>query len=125
MHITMHLFANAHERHLAAETAHLAYGNPFLEERIVHEERFLGGDYVKTQPYWSLQADLERRDNVDRITEISARLAATLRERLEAGAKASADDLKLYEDVVIYVMYERYRDSLLQLIERGEWGRIG
>lgn len=120
----MNLFQSSHERHLATETAHLAFGNPFLEERIVHEQRFLGGEYVKSQPYWSLQVDLERRDNVQRITEISASLAATLLDRLEAGAKASEEDLRLYADVVLYVMYERYRGALLSLVERGDGGRI-
>jgi DNA-binding NtrC family response regulator len=120
-----HLFASSRERHLAVEISHLAYANPFLEERIVHEQRLLGSEYVPSQPYWSLQSDLERKDNVDRITVVSAELAETLRDRLAAGAKATADELALYEDVAIYVVYERYRDAFLQLIARDERGRIG
>jgi DNA-binding NtrC family response regulator len=120
----MRLFETAREKHLAAETAALAYANPFLEERIVHEQRFLGQEYVPSEPYWSLQADADRKGNVDRITELSARLGATLRDRLAAGAKATDEERALYEDVVIYVVYERYRNGFLELAERGEKGRV-
>src|ERR1051325_5645212 len=120
----MRLFQTSRAKHLAAEPAALAHATPFLEERIVHEQRFLGDDYVPSQPYWSLQSDVDRKSNVDRITEISARLAATLRDRLAEGAAATEEERALYEDVVIYVVYERDRHGLLELAERGEKGRI-
>ncbi|MBV9494990.1 MAG: sigma-54-dependent Fis family transcriptional regulator, partial [Acidobacteria bacterium] len=121
----MRLFANDREKHLAIETAALAYANPFLEDRILHEQRLLGRDYVPSQPYWSLETDLDRKDNVERISELSTRLAITLRDRLAEGAKATDEERRLYEDVVIYVVYERYRDGFLELDVRGERGRVG
>jgi transcriptional regulator with PAS, ATPase and Fis domain len=36
--------------------------------------------------------------------------------------RASRDELQLYDEIAIYVLYERYRDSILELITSGEAG---
>jgi DNA-binding NtrC family response regulator len=115
----MRLF-DASEREAATDFAALVYANPFLEERITHERRILGDENAPGQPYWSLQPDANREAT---ITAISARcdaLVETLRVRIRSGARPSRDEQQLYDDVVIYVLYERYREAILGVIERGE-----
>ena len=105
------------ERRFATEIRDLVYGNPFLEDRIQHEQRALGNEYVASQPYWSLQFDLDRKSNIDLLDARASALAAKLRTRLD---DANARDLELYEDLVTYVMYERYREQLVGVVERRE-----
>ena len=108
----------ASERALAAHIAALVYANPFLEERIEHERRIVGDAYIASQPYWSLLPDLQRQSNLELLDAKCAVLVETLR-----GKPQSAADLQLYEDVVIYFLYERYRDDFLSLIEGGQAGQ--
>ena len=105
------------ERRFATEIRALVYGNPFVEDRIIHEQRALGGDYIASQPYWSFQFDLDRKSNIEMLDARSAALAAKLRPRV---GEASERDRKLYEDLVTYVLYERYREQLVGIVERGE-----
>src|SRR2546421_1913171 len=105
------------ERRFATEIRALVYGNPFVEDRIIHEQRALGGDYIASQPYWSYQFDLDRKSNIDLLDERSAALAAKLRRR---AADANERDRRLYDDLATYVLYERYREQLVALVERGE-----
>jgi DNA-binding NtrC family response regulator len=92
---------------LAHHIGALVYVNPFLEERIEHERQILGDAYVTSQPYWSLLPDLQRKANLDAIAGKCAALVG----------KGGADD-----DVVIYHLYERYREAFLDFIERGAPG---
>src|ERR1051326_4366626 len=96
------------ERRFATEIRDLVYGNPFLEDRIQHEQRALGNVLVA-------EGDLDRKSNIDLLDARASALAAKLRTRLD---DANARDLELYEDLVTYVMYERYREQLV-----GEIGR--
>ncbi len=108
---------NDSERALAREIAALAFANPFLEERIEHERRIAGDSYIESQPYWSLLPDLERKTNIDRIDAICNDVVAKLHPRAHS---ASKQDLELYDDVVIYFLYERYRENFLALIENDD-----
>lgn len=122
----MPLFRAA-ERTLAADLAALVYVNPFLDQRIEHERRILGSVYIASQPYWNLEPDLQRKANIDRIAGRCGELVGTLHARMRDGARASAEDLQLYDDVVVYFLYERHREAFLALIEHPPEGtaRIG
>jgi transcriptional regulator with AAA-type ATPase domain len=98
------------DQQLAAEISALVYANPFLEERIEHERRILGDAYIPSQPFWSLEPDLQRRSNIDLIAEKCAALV-----------DRSGDSVP--EDVAVYFIYERYRDAILELIEHGQLGQ--
>ena len=113
------LFSDS-ERTLAREIAGLAFANPFLDERIEHERRIVGDAYVESQPYWSLLPDLDRKSNIDRIDAICASLVEALHARLRSGVRATKDDLQLYDEVVIYFLYERYRETILGFIEQDD-----
>jgi len=104
------------ERALAVELSGLAYVNPFLDARIDHERRILGDHYIESQSYWSLLPDLDRKTNVDLVDAKCAKLVESLLPRLH---DATDDERALYEGVVYYFLYERYREQFLELIERG------
>jgi transcriptional regulator with AAA-type ATPase domain len=114
----MHFFTSA-ERTLALDIAALVYANPFLEERITHERRIAGDAFIDSQPYWSLLPDAQRDATIDAVAARCGTFVETLRSRLRI-ARPSADDLGLYDDVVIYFLYERYREAILGLFESGE-----
>jgi transcriptional regulator with AAA-type ATPase domain len=100
------------EQLLAEAIGALVYVNPFLDERIDLERRILGDAYIPSQPYWSLQLDLERKANLDRIAATCAELVERYEER---GA--------IPEDLAVYFLYERHREAILEFIEHGQPGQ--
>ena len=119
----MALFSES-TRRLAEQIAALAYANPFLEERIAHEKAILGDAYIASQSYWSLLPDLERKANIDLIAEHCAKLVEWLAEQRDRGEKLEGNELQLHDDVVIYFLYDRYREALFELVEADESSRV-
>ncbi len=103
-------FLSAAERTFLRAASRLAFCNPFLPERIEHERAALGADFVDEEPVWSLSVNEpdRRRSNVWRIGARLDELCPQLRSRLAAGREAQREDLVLYEDAVLYLMYQRY-----------------
>ncbi len=120
-------FLNPAERVQAAAIAELAYSNPFMPERITHERAVLGDDFAAAEAVWTLRAGRAVQNvNLELLRERAGRLATVLRERLVAGARTTAKDLELFEDVVLYVLYDRHEGALWELIDRGLGrGRVG
>lgn len=107
-------FLNANERAFLRAISSLGYCNPFLPERIQHEREALGPDFRDAEPVWSLRVDDPDtpHPNVLTITERVASLIGKLRDRLAGRTTVAADDLALYEDGVLFLLYHRYRDDL-------------
>src|SRR3979490_139449 len=103
-------FLSPTERRFLSAVSQLAYCNPFLPERPEFERAALGDDYVEGEPVWSQPTqDPERpRANVWRIAERLEVLLEPLRTRLLSGKDAREQDLVLYEDGVIHLLYNRY-----------------
>jgi transcriptional regulator with AAA-type ATPase domain len=97
----------ADERTLAADIAALVYANPFLGERTAHERRILGDAYSEAPVYWSLE-DADHDVNIEAIAARCAALVDAMRGRV------SSEELPLYDDVVIYHLYERHREAILR-----------
>jgi transcriptional regulator with AAA-type ATPase domain len=111
----MSLFAPA-ERHFAKAVADLSYCNPFLPERINLERAALGEAFEDTSSVWSRQPDWQQeRSNVTRLNDRNEQLVALLRQRLNNGERASPAEIDLYEDLVNYLLYQRYRKPLAEL----------
>ena len=109
---TMALLNDA-ERDFAVAVSHLAYVNPFLPERIEWERRAIGEEHVPFDAVWHVRAGLVGQNpNETRIAERTALLAEALRERLATGARATATELELYQDLVFYLLYYRYQTRL-------------
>src|SRR5262249_10639301 len=108
------------ERVFLRAVSHLGYSNPFLPERITYEREALGAHFVEAEAVWNMQMD-QPDAPLTNNTNIMARaesLVPQLRARLAKGVAASAQDLLLYEDVVLFVLFHRYRTDFDEVIGR-------
>ncbi len=103
-------FINASERAFLKAVVQFAYCNPFLPEHTDFERAVLGPDFIAGEPVWSQQvSDPEKpRENVWRIFKKLEPLAEDLRRRLLKGASPRTEDLVLYEDAILHLLYQRY-----------------
>ena len=103
-------FLNSSEKAFLQAVQKFAYCNPFLPEHSEFEKAALGPDYVEGEPVWSQAvADPEKpREIVWRIFKKLEPLALQLRKRLLGGASPRTDDLVLYEDAILHLLYQRY-----------------
>lgn len=106
----MKAFLSTEERGFLQAVSELASCNPFLPERTECERAALRNDFVEGEPVWSLQVDdpEKPRANVWRVVERLEPMVNRLRDRLNAGVKASAPELVLYEDGALHWLYQRY-----------------
>ena len=102
-------FLSRSERSFLEAVSKLVYSNPFLPERAELERAALGDDFVPGEPVWSLPVeDPERpRENLWRIFARLEPLAEQLRARVAAGAATRKEDLELYEDAILHLLYLR------------------
>src|SRR5690349_19737929 len=107
-------FLSRSERAFLRSVSQLAYCNPFLPERVECERAALGPDFVEVEPVWRLPVDQPERPraNVWRIVERLEPLAEQLRSRLTTGL--AEEDLQLYEDAVLHLLYQRYYSRIVQ-----------
>jgi DNA-binding NtrC family response regulator len=92
----------------------LNYANPFLQERLDLEQAALGDEFVpEMRPYWSFMPGGTRRSNLTRIIDRAKRVAQPLRQKLIDGIAASDDELGLYDELVLYILFYELFD---------EWG---
>jgi transcriptional regulator with AAA-type ATPase domain len=103
-------FLSSGERTFLRAVSGLVYCNPFLPERTQLERAALGSAFHAGEPVWSLPVDDPEasRVNVWRIFERLEPLVEQLRDRLSAGSKAREEDLVLYEDAILQVLYQRH-----------------
>jgi DNA-binding NtrC family response regulator len=109
-------FLSGSDRALAEAISQLAYGNPFLPERIEGERRALGEAFVPRGTLWHATGEPEPPPNVFALRERAGALSERLAARLE-GTRPSAEDLQLYEDVVFYFLFARYDEDFYGLID--------
>jgi DNA-binding NtrC family response regulator len=110
-------FLTTSERSFLRAVSRLAFCNPFLPERVDCEREALGADFVEGEPVWSLPVDEPERPraNVWRIVEKLEPLVEQLQAKL--GAEVRDEDLALYEDGVLHLLYQRYYGRLVA----GKW----
>src|SRR5689334_8188620 len=100
---------NDSERHFAEALGRLTYCNPFLPERIECEREALGEVFVSSAAVWSVRPGHEgERENVTQLLSRAEALADAIRARLGKGQSASRKELELYEELVLYVLYQRF-----------------
>ncbi len=108
------------ERTFLRAVSGLGYCNPFLPERIEYERAALGADFSEVKAVWSLRVDDPNLPNVNnaKITERVDGLVRQLRDHLADGNAAAEPDLVLYEDAVLFLLYNRYQNHFYELIVR-------
>ena len=129
-------FLSPPDRRFAKAISSLIYCNPFLPERIAYEKQALGDEFVHAPLVWSMQPDDEgERANLARLLERVEPLAEKLRRRLAARDRPGSQDLALYEDVILYLLYQRcgldFHKTIVAGLEGGRstgrlscWGRF-
>jgi DNA-binding NtrC family response regulator len=114
------------DRTLAEAISRLAYCNPFLPERIEYERQALGDAFVPGGTLWHATGNPEPPPNVFALRERAEALSDRLAARLAETVRASTDDLQLYEDVVVYLLFAQYAEDFYGLIdERAATAPVG
>jgi transcriptional regulator of acetoin/glycerol metabolism len=105
----MPAFLTVAERTFLRAVAKLAYCNPFLPERVEWESAALGKEFVEGEPVWSQPVDEPERPraNVWKVVARLEKLCEELQQKLRQGARMKDEDLLLYEDVVLHLLYQR------------------
>lgn len=94
--------------------------NPFLPCRIELEKNILGKDYVHIDRAWHMTANLnEQRENIDLIIKRVEEMANRLRARC-AEPNISKNNIILYENMVLFLLYHRYNMEFQELISKLE-----
>ena len=120
-------FVNSDERAFLQAVSKLGYCNPFLPERVAYEREALGTQFIDGEAVWSLRVDdpSTPRANNTAIAERVAAMVEKLRQRLAGGAQAAAQDLSLYEDAVLFLLFHRTQVHFYTIITQGHQQRSG
>ena len=112
----------AEDQAFATAVAGLVGCNPFLPERIELERQALGPAYVPSTALWHALPSAEATPpsaaatpNLVRLRERVDTLVQQLRADLSAGAVPTAEERALYEDLVVYLLFDRFEDELYRL----------
>ena len=114
-------FMSQQERSFAEAVARLVYCNPFLPERIVHEREALGSDYIDSDIVWH-KVDRQGHPNVEKINHRAQALVDKLAARQREGATVKPNEKRAYEDLAVYLLYNRYQRAFLDYIREPEKG---
>lgn len=112
------------QREFAAAVGDLGHCNPFLPERIAHEKRALGGDFDQRDSDWNVHARplssaADDPANVITILRRATELLDGARRKLSSNGAGSDQDMRLYEELVLFVLYHRYREGFDRAIYDG------
>lgn len=119
----MALFSGV-ERTFAETLINLGYGNPFLPERIEYERLILGKDFVATDGAWHKHVEEEaERPNIELLTQRAKALADGARERLVVGRRPAEAERALYEDTVLYYLFNKYTQAFFEYVVDAEQGK--
>lgn len=106
----MPAFLSAAERSLALGIDGLSYCNPFLPQRLEYERRVLGSAPAAKGAVWNMRVGPNRGvDQLELLRQRGESLIELLLARLLDGARPSDADIALYESVVLFTLYHRYR----------------
>lgn len=100
------------ERAFVETISALAHCNPFLPERIALERAALGNEFVADKADWNRHVESAgEHPNVVRLLERAERVATDLRAKLNAAPRLTPEELERYEDLVLFVLYHRFRSG--------------
>src|SRR5438445_9280292 len=103
----MTLISRAERRSVEA-LSKLHYCNPFLEERIELEREVLGSQFHEGTVI-RVELHYNKDQNLKKIGQRIEQVTGELRQHLANGAEAEDRELVIYQDLVLYLLYRRYR----------------
>jgi len=115
--IATHRMGLFHSRELpiAEGLAGIGYCNPFLPERIALEQQILGADYLPSPAimHWQpTNSPADNYPNFPRLRDRAERLVDAVHARLLSASAPAERELRLYEDLVLYLLYARHMPYL-------------
>ncbi len=110
-------FLTPSDRRLLEAISKLTWCNPFTPQRIELERQVLGSHFLDAPEAWNLE-QVRQRDkvNIEQITHHVEPLARKLYDRLLAGAPAGDEELRIYEDLIGFLLYHHYRAEFTRAI---------
>ncbi|MCF7853575.1 MAG: sigma 54-interacting transcriptional regulator [Candidatus Pacebacteria bacterium] len=97
----------------------LAFCNPFLPERVDCEKRILGRATRDEQRVWSARVDdTGANKTLSMLQDKAEALVQTMRAEANRKEGVTPREQQLYEDVAAYVLYYRFQNRFLDLIEQ-------
>ena len=100
------------ERSLLEVVSRVLDCNPFSPERLQLERQALGEAFVEGETVWTYRAEEPQRSyaNALALAGRASEIAVAVRDRLSQGEKATAEELRLYEDAVLHHLYWSFAD---------------
>ena len=109
---------NDEERHLARLLGSLSFSNPFSLEQVQSEKEILGSDYIGGERALSFHPNAPNpMQNLDGLKQRARPLIYMAREKLSHGTVPIEDELVVYEELSLFVLFHRYRIQFEQVVE--------
>lgn len=109
------------ERRFLHTISDLSHCNPFLPERLQLEREALGADSVDVGEVWSKRSPVDNdRPGLALLADRLHKLLNRMREELLQSPQVDKDDLRIYEDGVLFLLYHQYRERLSEQIESAD-----
>jgi transcriptional regulator with AAA-type ATPase domain len=100
------------QRRFAEAVSQLTFCNPFLPERIAWERAALGDEFDERYAHWNLDPEGQLSPNIDRLTNRGETILTAVRDRVSSVRPLEESELQLYEDVLLFVLFHRFRDQI-------------
>jgi sigma-54 specific flagellar transcriptional regulator A len=105
----------------AKAIAGIFHANPFLPERVELERQALGTRYKEEGPLiWARPGEgrEEYLGNIPAMRERAEAIVSEMRRRIEGGRTATRDELLVYEDLALFLLYARHMDALEGIVTK-------
>ena len=97
----------------------LNFTNPFLEERVKLEKLILGAEFSYAGEVWHIHEDKQHAEkNLFKIIQLAEWNSNDLREKIINGLKLDNKIIQAYENLVIYHLFEKYRQNFTDLLDK-------
>jgi hypothetical protein len=113
------------ERTFLTSVTRVSYANPFLPERIDCEREALGAEFDESHANWNLLGDDPETHQINtmKIAQRAYPIIAGFQEQLKKGAAATGQEIELYEDTVLFLLYCNYAQKFKKSIIDPKKGR--
>jgi DNA-binding NtrC family response regulator len=105
----------------AKKIAEIYHVNPFAPERIKLEKEALGPGYKEEGPVIRVRPGESRAEllgNVPALWKRAEAILSDMRPRIEKGCGATRDELLVYEDLVLFRLYNRHMLNFERIVEK-------
>ena len=113
------------EHSFLTSVSRVSYANPFLPERIVYERQALGDDFDESHANWNLLGDdpETHQINTTKIAQRAIPIIERFQAQLKEGAAATHQEIRLYEDTVLFLLFYNYAQRFKKSIIGPKQGR--